>query len=32
LNRGAQLKQEVDQVIQAVNDYLGRPAKGRNRS
>jgi four helix bundle protein len=29
---GAQLKQEVDEVIRAVNDYLGRLTKERNRS
>lgn len=31
-DEGTRLKQEVDQVIQAVNDYLGRLTKGRNRS
>jgi four helix bundle protein len=29
---GAELKKEVDQVIKAVNDHLGRLSKGRNRS
>lgn len=29
---GTRLKQEVDQVIQAVNDYLGRLEKDKNRS
>jgi len=29
---GTELKKEVDQVIKAVNDHLGRLSKGRNRS
>lgn len=29
---GTELKQEVDRVIKAVNDHLGRLSKGRNRS
>jgi len=31
-DEGAQLKQEADKVIQAVNDYLGRLTKDKNRS
>jgi four helix bundle protein len=31
-DEGAQLKQEVDKVIQAVNDYLGRLTKDKTRS
>jgi four helix bundle protein len=29
---GTELKKEVDRVIKAVNDHLGRLSKGRNRS
>ena len=31
-DEGAQLKEVVDKVIQAVNDYLGRLTKDKNRS
>jgi four helix bundle protein len=31
-DEGAALKQEVDKVIQAVNDYLGRLTKDKNRT